>query len=145
MAGAEERSTLFTTLAERLLAGEAGDHPERRAHLLRLLGELLPAVSREVRSALVADLLALPDPPRDLALLMARDEPSISGPLLREGVFSTRELCELVMRTSPAHHLEIARRADLTLDVWLALARAATRRAAGERAASAMKKRDAPP
>ncbi len=134
--GAAERSTLFTALAERLLAGEANDQPERRAHLLRLLGELLPAVSGEVRSALVADLLALPDPPRDLALLMARDDPEISGPLLREGVFSTGELCELVMRTGPAHHVEIARRADLTLDVWLALARAATRRAAGERDAA---------
>ncbi len=130
--GEEERSTLFVTLAGRLLAGEADGQPERRAHLLRLLGELMPTVSLDVRRGLVADLLAMPDPPRDLAMLMARDDPEVSGPLLREGVFGAGELCELVMRTGPGHHLEIARRADLTLDVWLALARAATRRAAGE-------------
>lgn len=68
-------------------------------------------------------------PPKDLACLLARDRADIAAPILRKVPFSPPELIELVMRSGPEHHIIIAKRADLTLDVWLALARVAARRA----------------
>ncbi|GER07995.1 hypothetical protein JCM17843_23050 [Kordiimonadales bacterium JCM 17843] len=68
-------------------------------------------------------------PPKDLACLLARDRADIAAPILRKVPFSPPELIELVMQSGPEHHIIIAKRADLTLDVWLALARVAARRA----------------
>jgi len=125
----QERTALFTSLGERLLQGEADGDDARRAHLLRLLASLMPAASESGRKALIERVAAMPSPPRDLALRLAADNPKLSAPLLRSAPFSQQELIELVTRTGPEHHIEIAKRADLTLDVWLALARAAARRA----------------
>lgn len=127
--GDSERNALFTALAERLAHGEASEDEPRRAHLIRLLTGLMPQVSRSARRAAAEAVSQMPDPPMDLAMMLARDEAEAAGPLLRDAPFTQSELIELVMRTGPEHHIEIARRADLTLDVWLALARAATQRA----------------
>jgi len=126
---AQERTALFTSLAERLLQGEADENESRRAHLLRLLTSLMPAAERSARKALIERVADMPSPPKDLALRLATDSADISAPLLRRAPFSQRELLELITRSGPDHHIEIAKRADLTLDVWLALARAAARRA----------------
>ena len=137
----EERTALFVALAERLIHGEARDEPERRAHLLRLLISLMAESKEKARAEVIARVAEMPSPPKDVALALARDKASLAAPLLRKAPFSQNELIELVMRTGPEHHIEIAKRPDLTLDIWLALARAAARRArtpeAGETAAAA--------
>ncbi len=125
----EERTALFVALAERLIHGEAGDEPERRAHLLRLLISLMAESREKARAEVIAKVAEMPSPPKDVALALARDKASLAAPLLRKAPFSQNELIELVMRTGPEHHIEIAKRPDLTLDIWLALARAAARRA----------------
>lgn len=125
----DERSALFSALAERLLGGESEDDPERRAHLIRLLASLMAEARETIRSDLARRIADMPSPPRDLALVLGRDRADIAAPILREVPFSPRELIELVTRTGPEHHIEIARRSDLELDIWLALARAAARRA----------------
>lgn len=127
--GEDERSALFSALAERLLGGEAEDDPTRRAHLIRLLASLMPEAREAIRVELARRLADLPAPPRDLALALGRDRADIAAPILRQVPFSPNELIELVTRTGPEHHIEIARRSDLELDIWLALARAAARRA----------------
>lgn len=126
---AQERSALFASLAERLLQGDAEESESRRAHLLRLLTSLMPAVDEPARKALVERVAQMPSPPKDLALRLARDEAEIAAPILKHTPFTQQELVELVSRSGPEHHIEIAKRADLTLDVWLALARAAAQRA----------------
>ena len=125
----EERTALFVALAERLIHGEARDEPERRAHLLRLLISLMAESKEKARAEVIARVAEMPSPPKDVALALARDKASLAAPLLRKAPFSQNELIELVMRTGPEHHIEIAKRPDLTLDIWLALARAAARRA----------------
>jgi len=127
----EERSALFTSLSDRLLQGEALDDEARRAYLLRLLSSLMPSVDSATRQALIERITAMPSPPTDIALYMAMDDPTLAAPLLRHAPFTQQELIELITRTGPEHHIEIAKRADLTLDVWLALARAAARRVRG--------------
>ncbi len=124
--GASENGRIFLELSERLLAD--GLPADERAHLLRLWRQLREAVGEEARRAVVARLLDHPDPPPDLLIAAAEDDPAIAAPLLKEAPFGSDELIALIARTGPAHHIEIARRADLTLDVWLALARAATTR-----------------
>ncbi len=125
----EERTALFVALAERLIHGEARDEPERRAHLLRLLISLMAESKEKARAEVIAKVAEMPSPPKDVALALARDQARLAAPLLRKAPFSQNELIELVMRTGPEHHIEIAKRPDLTLDIWLALARAAARRA----------------
>jgi len=125
----EEQTQLFSALAERLLEGEGSELPARRAHLLRLFSRLMPEASTRSRRDLVARLADMVTPPKDLALVMARDTPDISAPLLKYAPFSHDELVGLIARTGAEHHAEIAKRADLTLDVWLSMARAAARRA----------------
>ncbi len=123
---ANENRRVFLELSERLLADDlpTAEH----AHLLKLWRRLRDAVPEETRRALVSRLLDHPDPPPDLLIAAAEDDPAIAAPLLKEAPFRPEELIALIARTGPAHHIEIARRADLTLDVWLALARAATTR-----------------
>lgn len=125
----EERTALYTALADRLLQGEALEDAPRRAHLLKLLETLMGEATIASRRAVVERARQMASPPKDIALLLARDRADVSAPLLREAPFSQNELIALVSRTGPEHHIEIAKRADLTLDVWLALARAAARRA----------------
>jgi len=146
----EERTALFSGLGERLLEGESREDSEQRAYLLRLLTSLMPAVEPAARRTLIDRIAAMPSPPTDLALALARDDPRYSAELLRHGPFSERELAELISRTGPEHHIEIAKRADLTLNVWLALARATARRVRGrsdgthgDRAAASQPKADA--
>lgn len=130
----EEHTALFTTLAERLLNNElpeGGENCPDRAHLLRLLSSLMPAVDKTARRAIIEQTAQRATPPKDLAMVLARDHADLAGPVLRSVPFTQMELIELVTRTGPAHHIEIAKRADLTLDVWLALARAAARRVRG--------------
>ena len=122
--GAHENRRVFLELADRLLAGDLP--AAERAHLLRLWRRLRDTVPEEARRAVVTRLLDHPDPPPDLLIAAAEDDPAIAAPLLREAPFRPDELIALIARTEPAHHIEIAKRADLTLDVWLALARAAT-------------------
>ena len=140
---AQERSALFRSLAERLLQGEAEEDESRRAYLLRLLVSLMPAAEDSARKALVEQIAEMPSPPKDLALRLATDRADIAAALLRRAPFSQQELIELVTRSGPEHHIEIAKRADLTLDVWLALARAAARRAQSQDAKDS-KPRDVP-
>lgn len=143
-ANPEEYTELFTALAERLLDGEGNDLPARRAHLLRLFSRLMPEAAPESRHVLVQRLAAMNDMPADLALVMARDRPDISAPLLKYAPFSHDELVGLIARTGAEHHAEIARRADLTLDVWLSMARAAARRTRYHAAAGQAPRADKP-
>lgn len=129
MTEVEERTALYSALADRLLQGEALEDAPRRAHLLRLFESLLPEATVSGRKAVVERAARMASPPKDVAMLLARDRADIAAPMLREAPFSQNELVTLVSRTGPEHHIEIAKRADLTLDVWLALARAAARRA----------------
>ncbi len=132
VSAARENGPVFAELTDRLLA--RGLEPDERAHLLALWRRLRDAVDRDARAAVVRRLLELPDPPGDLLLAAAEDDPEIAAPLLKEAPFGADELIALIARTGPAHHIEIAKRADLTLDVWLALARAATARGRREKA-----------
>ncbi|WP_281301318.1 MULTISPECIES: PAS domain-containing protein [unclassified Iodidimonas] len=123
----QEHTELFIALARRLLHEDREDEPERRGHLLRMLESLMPQAAPTARRKMVQHLTSLPAPPKDLASLLATDEARISTPLLRQVPFSPPELIQLISKTGPDHHIEIARRADLTLDVWLALARVTAR------------------
>ena len=123
----KEKTELFTSLARRLLHEDREDEPDRRGHLLRMLESLMPQAAPTARRKMVQHLASLPAPPKDLASLLATDEAGIATPLLRQVPFSPPELIQLISKTGADHHIEIARRADLTLDVWLALARITAR------------------
>lgn len=125
----EEKTALFTALADRLLTASSTEDAERRAYFLRLLESLMAEASVVARQKLAERTADMTTPPKDLACLLARDRADIAAPILRKVPFSPPELIELVMRSGPEHHIIIAKRADLTLDVWLALARVAARRA----------------
>lgn len=124
----EERTALFTTLAGHLLDDTRPVSDLDRAHLLRLLTSLLKVADKSTRRIFIEQMAQQATPPKDLAMLLAQDDADLAGPVLRNVPFTQKELIELVTRTGPEHHIEIAKRADLTLDVWLALARAAARR-----------------
>ncbi len=140
---ANENGRVFLELSERLLADDLAT--AERAHLLRLWRQLRDAAARETRAAVASRLLDHPAPPPDLLIAVAEDDPAIAAPLLRDAPFRPEELIALIARTGPAHHIEIAKRADLTLDVWLALARAATTRRSSATAADASPTQAAPP
>lgn len=138
----EERTVLFTTLADRLLNVTQSAASPERTHLLRLLSSLLQTTDKTARRIFVEQMVQQAAPPKDLAMLLAQDDAEIAAPILRQVPFTQKELIELVTRTGPEHHIEIAKRADLTLDVWLTLARAAARRVHKKKSPSDKKPED---
>lgn len=122
-----EKTDVFRQVVEMFISGEVSDSGEARDALLELAAVLIPQTDRAARKEIAERLARMPSPPMDLVLELAHDDVALVAPLLQRAPFSDRELIELIRQTDRDHHMVIARRADLTLDVWLALARAATR------------------
>ena len=121
----EDRTLLFRNLVDLFLTGKAPQKQPTRDQLLDVIEALIPHVEPDGRRT-VAELVAnLSAPPLDLAYRLAKDRPHIVGDLLRSTAFDEDDIIGLIACTGRDHHHVIASRADLSANVWIALARAA--------------------
>ncbi len=121
----EDRTLLFRNLVDLFLTGKAPQKQPTRDQLLDVIEALIPHVEPDGRRT-VAELVAnLAAPPLDLAYRLAKDRPHIVGDLLRSTAFDEDDIIGLIACTGRDHHHVIASRADLSSNVWIALARAA--------------------
>lgn len=134
--GGEDRSLLFRNLIDLFLTGKAPQKQPTRQQLINVIGALIPHVEEESRRT-VAELLAhMSSPPLDLAVCLAKDNPSVVGPLLKSQAFDESDIIEIIAHTGRDHHQAIASRNDLSANVWIALARAAPKAAEYKQSAS---------
>ncbi|MCJ9429682.1 hypothetical protein [Kordiimonas marina] len=121
----EDRTALFRNLVDLFLTGKAPSREPTRSQLLDVIEALLPHVEVDSRRT-AADLVAkMSAPPLDLALRLARDRASLAEDLLKTMPFDEDAFIELIAATGREHHQILASRADLSANVWIALARAA--------------------
>lgn len=121
----EDRTLLFRNLVDLFLTGKAPQKQPTRDQLLDVIEALIPHVEPDARRT-VAELVAnLAAPPLDLAYRLAKDRPHIVGDLLQSTAFDEDDIIGLIACTGRDHHHMIASRADLSANVWIALARAA--------------------
>lgn len=120
----EDRTLLFRNLVDLFLTDKAPKKQPTRDQLLDVIEALLSHVDPDGRRT-VADLVAnMSEPPIDLAMRLAKDEPEIIGDLLRTVSFDEEDILALIETTGRDHHHVIASRADLSANIWIALARA---------------------
>ncbi len=121
----EDRSILFRNLIDLFLTGKAPQINPTRTQLLDVIEALIPHVDSDNRRT-AADLIAsMANPPIDLAIRLCRDRASLVNNLLQSLPMEEEEIIELIERTGREHHQIIAKRNDLSANVWISLARAA--------------------
>lgn len=121
----EDRTALFRNLVDLFLTSKAPSREPTRSQLLDVIEALIPHVEAESRRT-AADLVArMSTPPLDLGLRLARDRASLVSELLKNMPFDEDAFIDLIRMTGREHHQILASRADLSANVWIALARAA--------------------
>ena len=108
-----DRDRLLLSLAD--LCEQGGcDTPEIRALLRDVFMSLIGRVEHDIRMRLAAKLAAAAWAPRDLVLLLARDEIEVARPVIGASpVLEDHDLIRLLAEAAVDHQIEIARRPRL--------------------------------
>lgn len=119
--GEPNKLSIFCRIIALLMENRVTGGSPERILLIQMVDTLWGDISMSLREALAKRVAAAKAPPEDLTRRFALDRLEVAAQVLERAPFEDQTLVEIIGKTGRGHHLVIAKRKNLSQEVWKTL------------------------